>query len=83
MARGLWKALRRAGDQVGRGCVERLMRSNAIQGVNGAAAWRTTVPDTTAPRRPDLVGRDFSPTAPNRLWCADFSYRRCWQAVVF
>lgn len=40
-------------------------------------------PDPQAARRPDLVERDFTASAPNELWVADFSYLRCWEGVVF
>jgi transposase InsO family protein len=29
------------------------------------------------------VERDFSATAPDRLWVADLTYLRCWEGVVF
>ena len=39
----MWKALRRAGEEVGRGQVERLMRRNGIQGAKRRGKpWRTT-----------------------------------------
>ena len=43
----------------------------------------TTRPDPRAQRRPDLVERDFSADAANRLWVADLSYLRCWEGLVF
>jgi transposase InsO family protein len=64
--------------------VQRLMRANAIQGAKRRGKpWRTTIPDPEARRRPDLVERDFTASAPNELWVADFSYLRCWEGVVF
>ena len=36
-----------------------------------------------AARRPDLVKRDFTAPAPNRLWVGDFTYLRCWEGVVY
>jgi putative transposase len=36
-----------------------------------------------AQRHPDLVNRDFTAPAPDRLWAADFTYLRCHEAVVF
>src|SRR5439155_17677841 len=45
--------------------------------------WRTTTPDPRATRPSDLVERDFSASATNRLWLADFTYLRCWEGVVF
>jgi putative transposase len=75
--RRTWIALRRAGEEVGRGRVQRLMRKAGIQGAKRRGkAWRTTTPDPTAHRWPDLVERDFSAEAPNRLWVGDFTYLR-------
>ena len=83
-SRRMWKALTRAGEQVGRGRVERLMRTNGLQGAKRRGKpWRTTTPDPFAQRRPDLVRRDFSAAAPNRLWVGDITYLRCWEGVVF
>jgi putative transposase len=83
-SRRMWKALRRAGEQVGRGHVERLMRVDGIQGAKRRGKpWRTTTPDPFAQRRPDLVQRDFTATGPNRLWVGDLTSLRCWQGVVY
>jgi hypothetical protein len=82
--RRTWKALRRAGEHAPRCQVQRLMRANGIQGAKRRGKpWRTTTPDPDARRRPDLVNRDFTASAPNELWVADFSYLRCWEGVVF
>jgi putative transposase len=82
--RRMWKALRRAGEKVPRCRVQRLMRSNGIQGAKRRGKpWRTTRPDLLAARRPDLVQRDFTAAHPNELWVADISYLRCWQGLVF
>jgi putative transposase len=82
--RRMWKALRRAGEQVPRCRVQRLMRSNGIVGAKRRGKpWRTTRPDLQAARRPDLVQRDFAVSGPNELWVADLSYLRCWQGLVF
>lgn len=48
-------------------------------GLTGAVrgkARRTTIADPAAARPADLVGRQFRPVAPNRLWVADFKCRR-------
>ena len=80
----MWKALGRAGEQVGRGQVERLMRSNGIQGAKRRGKpWRTTHADADAVRPADLVDRDFSAAGPDELWFADFTYLRCWEGVVY
>ena len=82
--RRMWLALRRAGERVGRGRVQRLMRRAGIQGAKRRGRpWRTTRPDPGAHRRPDLVERDFSAAAPNQLWVADLTYLRCWEGLLF
>jgi len=82
--RRTWKALLRAGEQVPRCQVQRLMAAHGIRGAKRRGKpWRTTTPDPGARRRPDLVGRAFTANAPNRLWVGDFSYVRCWEGMVF
>jgi len=82
--RRMWKTLRRAGEQVPRCRVQRLMRTNGIVGAKRRGKpWRTTRPDLQARRRPDLVQRDFSASCSNELWVADLSYLRCWEGLVF
>ena len=82
--RRTWKALQRAGENAPRWEVQRLMRAAGIQGgKRRGKPWRTTTPDPEARRRPDLVNRDFTASAPNELWVADFSYLRCWEGLVF
>jgi transposase InsO family protein len=82
--RRMWKALLRAGEQVPRCQVQRLMRAHGIEGAKRRGKpWRTTRPDAQARRRPDLVDRDFSAGCPDELWVADLTYLRCWEGVVF
>jgi putative transposase len=82
--RRMWKALRRAGEHVPRCQVQRVMRTHGIVGAKRRGRpWRTTRPDPDAHRRPDLVRRQFSVEAPDRLWVADLSYLRSWEGVVF
>jgi transposase InsO family protein len=74
--RKLWAAARRAGLDLGRDQVGRLM---SIAGVVGAVRGRhrtvTTRRDRSAPRHPDLVNRGWAtPTRTDQLWVADFSY---------
>ena len=82
--RRIWLALLPAGERVGRGRVQRLMRSNGIVGAKRRGKrWRTTTADPQAQRRPDLVQRDFAASRPNQLWVADISCLRCWDGLVF
>jgi putative transposase len=83
-SRRMWKALLRSDEQVGRGRVERLMRTHGIQGAKRRGKpWRTTRPDPRAQRQPDLVRRDFTASRPDEMWFADFTYLRCWEGLVF
>ena len=82
--RKMWKALNRAGEAVPRCQVQRLMRTHGMVGAKRRGKpWRTTTPDLEATRRADLVCRDFTPSRPNELWVADFTYLRCWQGLVY
>jgi putative transposase len=82
--RKMWLALRRAGHEVGRDHVKRLMRQAGIHGAKRRGRpWRTTIADPAAARAPDLVGRDFTASRPDQLWIADFTYLRCWEGLVF
>jgi putative transposase len=83
--RKLHLALRRAAvEDVGRDRVKRLMRSHGIRGAKRRGRrFVTTKGDPNAARLPDLVQRDFTATAPDRLYVADFTYIRCWEGMVF
>ena len=74
--RKMWHAARRAGLDVGRDQVSRLMRLAGIAGtVRGKHRTVTTRSDRSAPRHPDLVKRAWqAPTGTDQLWVADFSY---------
>jgi len=67
---GAWKIrrqLRREGVKVGRGRVERLMRRLGIAGAVRGKTVRTTISDKDGVRAADLVKRQFTAGAPNRL----------------
>jgi putative transposase len=82
-SRKTWKALRRAGLEVGRDQVARVMRGAGIRGAKGRTKrWQTTQPELVR-RLPDLVERRFQASGPDQLWVADFTYLRSWQGVVF
>jgi len=82
-ARKLWKAARRAGHDIGRDQVSRLMRSVGIEGARRAKRVRTTRPEAGAPRHPDLVDRDFTALAPNRLWVTDLTFVPTWAGTAY
>ena len=82
-ARKLWKAARRAGHDVGRDQVARLMRAAGIEGVTRSKQVRTTRPAVAADRHPDLVNRDFTATEPNQLWVTDLTYVPTWAGIAY
>src|SRR5439155_6131702 len=81
--RKVWRQLHREGIPVGRDRVARLMRQAGLQGVRRGKKHRTTRRDEKAARPPDLVERDFTAEAPNRLWLADITYVRTWTGFCY
>jgi putative transposase len=82
-ARKLWKVARRAGHDVGRDQVARLMRTLGIRGVRRGRRWVTTRRDDRAGRAADLVQRDFTAAHPNELWVTDLTYVATWSGVAY
>jgi putative transposase len=81
--RKLTKAARKAGHDVGRDQVARLMRQLGIRGATRAVKRFTTHADPGAVRAPDLIKRDFTATRPNEKWVADFTYCSTWSGIVY
>jgi transposase InsO family protein len=79
------RQLRRDGIRVGRKRVERLMADQGWQGAFLRRPWRisTTKQDPRHTPAPDLVNRDFTAPAPNRLWVADATRIPCGQGVFW
>ena len=82
-ARKLHKAARRAGLDVGRDQVARLMRVAGIEGARRSKRVRTTRTDPATARHPDLVERAFRAEAPNQLWVTDLTYVATWAGVAY
>jgi putative transposase len=81
--RKLTKAAKKAGLNVGRDQVARLMRAEGLRGASRAKRRFTTHSDPAAVRAPDLLRRDFTATRPNEKWVADFTYCSTWSGVVY
>ena len=71
------------GVHVGRKRVARLMRAAGLAGVSRRQGPRTTTRSPTARPAPDLVERDFSAPAPDRLWVADITYIPTWAGFLY
>ena len=83
-ARRTWIALRRAGFEVARCTVERVMRQHGLVGVTrGRKQPRTTTPDPAAVRPPDLVNRNFVAQRPDQLWLSDITYVPTLEGFVY
>ena len=63
--------------------VARLVRSQGLQGASRRRWIRTTVRQEKARPAPDLVKREFTAPAPNRLWVADITYIPTWEGFLF
>ena len=74
-AHKLWKAARRAGHDIGRDQVARLMKIMEIEGISRQRRKVfTTRQDPDATRAPDLVNRNFRADRPDALWVTDLTY---------
>jgi len=72
-----------AGIRVSRKRVERLMRRAGIQGVFRRRRGGSTRRDPDAVPADDLVGRQFHPEGPDRLWVADITEHPTAEGKVY
>ena len=75
--------LKEQGMRAGCKRVARLMRAGGLKGVSRRNWITTTVRDRHARPAPDLVERDFTAAAPNRLWVADLTYMPTWVGFLY
>ena len=73
----------RRGVRVGRKRVARLMRADGLTGLLRRKRGKTTIRVPGIATAPDLVRREWNPTAPNRLWVADITYVRTWEGWLY
>jgi putative transposase len=69
--------------QASAGAVNRAMRALKLTGVRRGKALRTTVPGKDGRRAGDLLDRNFTAPAPNRVWVSDFTYVRTWAGFAY
>ena len=80
----VWAQLNRQGTPVARCTVQRLMRQAGLRGVTrGRCKVRTTLTGAGTDYPVDLVERDFTASAPDRLWVADLTYIRTRAGWVY
>lgn len=75
--------LRHRGVRASRKRVARLMRRAGLSGMVCRRKGRTTIRVPGVATAPDLVRRDFAPTAPNRLWVADLTEIATWEGKLY
>jgi putative transposase len=75
--------LKAEGVRIGAKRVARLMRKAGLEGVSRRKWVRTTTRDPDARPAPDLVERDFTADAPDRLWVADITYVPTWEGFLY
>ena len=78
-------ALRKTGRELSRNRVARLMAEHGLVGRPGRsrATPRTTINNPDATASPNIVNRDFTPEAPDRVWVTDVTYLRTSQGFLF
>ena len=59
------------------------MRGLGLSGLVPKRYRRTTIRLAGVRVADDLVERDFTPTGPDALWCADIKYVRTWQGWLY
>jgi transposase InsO family protein len=71
----IWRQLRSQGLRVGKLRVQRLMQQHGIR-ARGQRRFRVTTTDSRhdLPIAPNLVDRNFTATAPNKVWVGDITY---------
>jgi putative transposase len=71
------------GVRVGRKRIARLMRALGLQGITRRRSVVTTQRSETGRPAPDLVDRQFTVTARDRLWVADITYVPTWTGFLY
>ena len=79
----MWRVLQRQGIDIGREQTARLMRLAGVSGKGKGRSPITTRRPTGPDTRPDLVGREFRASGPDRLWVADITYVRTRKGFVY
>lgn len=81
--RKMTRYLRRRGHQAAFCTVDRLMRDLGMNGLVRGRRHCTTIRAKDGIRAGDQLNRDFTATAPNRAWVADFTYVSTWTGWAY
>ena len=63
--------------------IARLMRAQQLSGLVRRRKGKTTIRVPGIATAPDLVRREWNPTAPDRLWVADITFIRTWEGWLY
>jgi transposase InsO family protein len=63
--------------------IARCLNAMGHKGIRRGKAVRTTIPGKDGKRAGDLLNRDFTASAPNRVWVTDYTYVRTWAGFVY
>lgn len=69
-----WQVLRSEGETVGRHRVARLRRLHGIEAKRMRRFRAAYASSNSEPAAPNLLCRNFQPSAPNRVWAGDMTY---------
>jgi hypothetical protein len=76
--------LRRNGfPEASKHTVDRIMRQEGMNGLVRGRKTRTTIPGKDGRRAGDLLDRNFTAPAPNRVWVTDFTYVPVYSGFVY
>ena len=75
--------LREKGIKIGANRLRKIMRKLGLRAKPRRKHKRTTLSDHDARVSSNLLDRDFSSPAPNRIWVSDITYIRTWEGWVY
>jgi len=81
--RRVWAELAARGVRVSPKRIWRLMQAAGLRGRHPRAWKKTTIAGQRPVDAPDLIGQDFTATAPNTRWCGDITYVRTVDGWVY
>jgi len=77
------KDLKEDGEKVGRKRVARIMQAEGLSGDAPKRFRRTTDSSHDQPITRNVVQRNFTVDAPNKVWVADITYVRTWEGWLY
>jgi len=79
----VWDKLHKRGEAVSKKRVARIMREQGLSAKVPKRFCRTTDSTHDLPVAENLLGREFTAAAPNRVWVSDITYVRTWEGWIY